>query len=156
MSDSSKKADAWMQADKTDLRGIFEKAKRLEEINRRLGKYMDNNTAALCHVANIVADRLVLIAANGSIATQIRFQANDLLRKFRQDDLLKNIQHVDCKVHPGVSMPVQRPQKHKGSKMQPLSQESARIMQEIAETIQDPKLKASMLRIASYKTGDSK
>jgi hypothetical protein len=123
----------------------------LEDLNQRVAAYLDKNIAEYCQVANLLGNKLVILAANGSIATQLRFQVSDLLRKFKQDPKLRHILQIESKVHPGFSRHApQQSTPSKGKKMPPLSAGSAEIMNEFAETLEDPKLKAVMKRIAAH------
>ena len=116
---------------------------------------LPENLASYCQVANLVGNRLVLIVANGSIATQIRFLSADLLEKFKQDAILKRIQGIDCKVRPSPSSP--KPTNAYQRKMPPLSQETAELVRDMAGSLEDPKLRKIMEKIAGHiDTGKSK
>jgi hypothetical protein len=76
---------------------------------------------------------LVLIVANGSVATQLRFQIPDLLKKFKLDPILKRIHDIQCKVRPAPSSS----RVDKASNTMPtLSPESAQIMRDIITMLQ--------------------
>ena len=151
MSDSSsKKANRYFQSDNKDLQLLFAKIKELDILNQKIAGYLDPNIRKYCQVANFSGNRLTIVVANGSVATQIRFQTNDLLRQFKQDPLLQTIQDIYCKVRPApishtapkVNMPFK--------KLEDLSPETAEIVWEIAESLEDPKLKEAMQRIAKH------
>jgi len=148
---SSKKVDDYLQSGNHDLRSLFAKVRVLEDINRKVSAYLDKNIVDYCQVANLLGNRLVILAANGSIATQLRFQITDLLRKFKQDAQLKHIHHIDAKVHPGFTRgPTQQSAPPKGKKMPPLSAATAATIRDFAESLDDPKLKEVMKRIAQH------
>ena len=145
MSDHSfKKADAIIELDCRDLRIVFAKVSLLQEINSKISNYLDPNIAPYCQVANMTENKLILIVANGSVATQIRFQKMDLLKKCKQHPELQNIQQIECKVRP----PEQRGEGIRSSYAPSLSSQAAYIIREMAETLEDPKLKEVMERIA--------
>jgi hypothetical protein len=146
--ETSKKADMFLQSDNQDLRALFAKVKQLGDLNQKIIPYLDPSMTDYCQVANLVNGTLILVAANGSIATQIRFQANDLLRKFKQDPTLGNIRAIQCKVRPLPSTTRQQPTTP--TKMAHLSPETASIMRDIADSIDDPKLREAMRRIAGH------
>lgn len=143
---SSKKADNFLETDNRDLQFVFTKLKQLELLNQKVVSYLDDNIAKYCQVANVAEKRLILIVANGSIATQIRFQSLDLLRKFKQDAMLRHIQDIQCKVRPAQAGPLTSYRKLKN--MPALSNETAEIVRDIAETIEDSALREVMVRIA--------
>lgn len=144
---TSKKAEAYLQSDQQDLPLLFAKIKALTELDQHLTKHLEPTIRQYCQVANVVGNRLILLAANGSIATQIRFQTPDLLRKFKSDVKLKYIQDILCKVRPAPSRQADRA-KPASSPMRALSPTTANIVKEIAESIEDPKLREVMERIA--------
>lgn len=145
MSDSPfKKADAIIETDCRDLRTVFAKVSILQEINHKISSYLDPKIVQYCQVANITGDKLILIAANGSVATQIRFQTMDLLKKCKQHSELQHIQQIECKVRP----PEIRGNMLLSNKAPLLSTQAACIIREMAETLEDPKLKEVMERIA--------
>lgn len=144
---SSKKADIFLETDNRDLQFVFTKLKQLEILNQRVATYLDDNIAKYCQVANLAEKRLTLIVANGSIATQIRFQSLDLLKKFKQDAMLRHIQDIQCKVRPAQTATHTSYRKNKN--MPALSQETAEIVSDIAESIEDPALREIMIKIAS-------
>jgi hypothetical protein len=144
-----KKADQFIEAKGRDLNAIFARIKILEAINIELQKYLEPDIARYCQAANIIDRKLILLAANGSIATQLRFQASDLLRKFKDNPLLKNIQQIECKVRPVNAPAIVRRQQHVKN-MQLLSTHTAEIIREIAESLDDPKLRNIMLKISRH------
>lgn len=138
MTDSSiKKADSFLQM-------IFTKAKMLEALNQKVANYLDSSLRNSCQVGNVSGSKLVLIVATGSVATQLRFQIPDLLRKFKTDPELMRFQEIQTKVRPAQSVRATRQTK----KVAPLSTASAEIIREVAESIDDPKLKEVLGRIA--------
>lgn len=150
----SKKADTYLQAESRDLRLVFAKIRELQIINEKLYAHLDPHIAKYCQAANVAGNRLILIVANGSIATQLRFQLSDLLKKLKSDPhpLIQKIHDIQCKVHPGFTLPALQSSAYPRQKMQPLSPETANMIQEMAEAIEDPKLREIMERIANRST----
>lgn len=128
------------------LQPIFAKVKMLEELNARVSTYLDDSLKRYCQVANLSQHRLILLVANGSTATQLRFLTPDLLRKFKTDPQLVHIQEIQIKVRPLQSERRTMKKTHKPT----ISQQSAEIVREIAESIEDPKLREALLRIAKH------
>ncbi|RDI44786.1 DciA family protein [Aquicella lusitana] len=144
----SKKANAYFDTSNHNLQSLLNKVKVLKALEEKIAVYLDPALRAFCQVANYSNRRLVILAANGSVATQLRFQAMDLLRKFKQDPALQEIQEIHCKVLPSLSQPASPPAKQSAAKMPPLSTETASIVREIASSLDDPKLREVMERIA--------
>jgi hypothetical protein len=132
---------------KNDLQFILQKSRQLLALNDSVKVYLEPNIQGYCQVANLVDNHLIMIAANGSIATQIRFTVPDLLSKFKHNPLLKNIKSIHCKVQPSLNQSY-RPPKPAQQTVPLLSKESAAIIQEIAQEIKDERLKKSLLKLA--------
>jgi hypothetical protein len=96
----------------------------------------------------LVGGKLILIAANGSIATQLRFITADLLKRIKREPTLQHIQQIECKVRPVQSALSSRLTTQMSKKMPSLSPETAEIVHEIAGSIEDPTLREVMERIA--------
>ena len=148
----SKKADVYMQTGNRDLQFIFAKIKHLEEVQKQLAQYLGPALTPFCQVANLANSRLTLIVANASVATQLRFQSNAIIQQLKRDPLLKNVTEIQCKVRSLAVTP------HAATKNQHtvslLSEETADIVQGIADTLEDPKLREIMQRIARHRSKD--
>lgn len=149
MENPSKQVAALLKTENRDLQFILGKVKILAELNTKLAPFL-GALASDCYVANFEGSKLVLITASGAIATQIRFQTADLLRKLKSDPdkSLQKINDIQCKVNPAFAPPL--PQKAElGKKMSPLSYETAEFMRQLAESLEDPALREIMGRIAT-------
>lgn len=146
---TSKKADAFLKSDHQELETLFSKMKALAALNEKIMPHIDPKLRGLCQVANTYEDRLILLAANGSIATQLRFQSIDLLSKLKQDKSLAHIKEIVCKVRPNPTNT--RTTTRSKHQMEPLSPETAKMIHHIADCIEDPQLRQIMQRIASRK-----
>lgn len=140
-------AGSYIESDTHDLKFIFDKVRALNLIQEKVQTHLDPVVAKYCQVANLAENRLVLLVANGSVATQIRFMTNELLKKFSQDPSLQHIRQIECKVRP-VKTKIR--EDNKAYQVQPLSVDTAAIVRELADTIEDPKLREIMLRISEH------
>lgn len=138
----------YLQANDKNLQFILTKINQLEKIHQKVASYLSEAIAKQCRVAQVRENTLILIAANSSIAAQLRFQTADLLAKFKQDIVLKHIQEIESKVSPRFLQFMQQTTKNDFKPMQLISRETANVIKEIAESISDPKLKEVMERIA--------
>ncbi len=148
MNKTSQPAVNYLETATHDLKFIFNKIKAIQLIQQKVSSYLDPVLAKHCQVANIAENKLILLAANGSVATQVRYSTNEILNKFRQDPALQHIKHIECKVRPAV--PAKTTDNNKAYQIAPLSQDTAVIVRELAETIEDKKLRDIMLRIAEH------
>lgn len=151
MSDhSSKKVNSYLQTDHMELQTLFSKIKALQELNKLVLPLLGEDIAKFCQVANLVEGRLVILAANGSIATQLRFMTPDLLKKMAGLPALKSIRDIVCKVAPGNAAPAAKMEPSLSRGLPPLSTYAADIVREIAESIKDPALKMMLQKIAEH------
>ncbi len=147
-----KKANAFLSRNR-ELPQLFAKIKQIDELNQLVSEYLDARLQAYCKVAHLAAGRLTLVAANGAVATQVRFLTNHLLKQFATHPTLKYIKEIHCKVHPSlgetrvhntISTKIPR-------RMPLLSADTADMVQSIADSLEDPELRAVMQRIAEKK-----
>lgn len=145
---SSKKTASYLQTTDGNLQPILAKVQELDKLNQKILPFLEPNIVKYCQIANLIGNKLVIIVANGSVATQLRFQTTDLLRHFKQDPILKNILEIQCKVRPPESPVGGRRTPRTLPKMQSLSPETANMVSDMAESLEDPKLRDIMRRIA--------
>ncbi len=145
----NKKAMNYFSSNDHDLQFVLARAKKLSHIAAKVMAYLDPAIAAYCQIANLTGNKLIILTANGSIATQIRLQTADLLPRLQADDepALKIIKSIHCKVQPDLIKPISN--RNKSNKVEKLTSETANIIKAIADSLDDPKLKAIMQRIAT-------
>lgn len=148
MQNSSKKPEEFLKKD--DLQFLLGKIKELAKLNEHLIPLLDASIKDACQVANTDRNQLILITKNASIATSLRYNKSILLEKFKKDSLLKRFTDIHFKVrlHESVS---RKPIQKENRKMSLLSPNTAEMILDMAESIEDPGLKAVMLRIASHR-----
>lgn len=144
---SSKKVNAFLRVENKNLNIIIAKVKEINELNQKFSAYVDPHMRDYCQVANRIGSRLIILTANGSVATQLRFQGVDLIRKFKQDPMLKKIQEIHCIVRP---IDTKRFLVPATKKVALLSEETAETIKAISDSLEDPKLKEVMQKIASH------
>lgn len=142
---NSKKPLAYLDTEGT-VHALWHKLKKVEQLHAVVSKHLDNNLQAYCKVTSFINGKLTIVAANSSITSQLHFQSPELLRKLKQEASLQGIQTIQCKVQ--VQTNRSRRALTKPRTVKPLSAESASIIADIAETIEDSKLRAAMQRLA--------
>jgi len=143
-----KKINSLLTTDHRQLEFILQKVTQLNKLNQRVAAYLDPNLVNYCQVANQSNEQLIIVVANGSIATQLRFCIPDLLKKLQQDPLFKKIKNIQCKVLPTLHQSLSQAVT---PKMPLLSTETASLVQNIADSLEDPKLREIMQRIAGHR-----
>lgn len=129
---------------------LWHKLKKVEQLNATVSKYLDKNLRAYCKATGFSQGKLTLIAANSSIASQLHMQSAELLRQLKQEEMLRSIQTIHCKVQVQAIRISRAAVKNKT--INPLSAKSARLISDIADTISDIKLREAMKRLAKNTT----
>jgi len=145
---TSKKAPSYLKKANRELGSILLKVQVLQELEVCLLAYLPVAMRSYCQVANLEKGRLTLMVANGSIATELRFQTHELLMKFKQDPKLQRISEIRCKVRPPIarSAPAKTP-----APVPLLSPETAQMVQEMAESLTHSPLREVMTKIAHHR-----
>ena len=147
----TKSASSLLQPSHRDLQTVLSKVRAIETLNHTLNPLLDPAIQQYCQVANLTNGVLVILTANASVATQLRYQAADLIKKLHKNPALKHIKEIQSIVRPSMPVGVQRgPVRKQVNKVEHLSPETAQILLAMAETIEDPELREVMRRIASH------
>jgi hypothetical protein len=145
----SKRVLSYLDTDNNELTSIFAKINELQKLNSKIANYLDPHLVPYCQIANLIKNKLIILVANGSIATQLRFQNTLLLKKFSMDPDLQHIFHIECKVQPNLAQPLPGSNSRQVRKIEPLSLDAAQVIREMAKTLKDDSLRDVMERIAS-------
>jgi len=142
-----KKPNAYFLGDNQDLQFVFAKVKKLAEINKKILELIDPAIRRSCQVANMAGNKLIIITANSSVATQLRYQIPDMLAKMRQDPALKHVNDIQTK----VGTPQTRLSQPDNVIRQAayLSSETAQQIKDMAKSLDDKKLREVMEKIAT-------
>lgn len=144
----SKKVISYLDKSQHELQSLFIKIQALQKLNDKILPYLSPYLAHHAQIANLTRNKLIIFVANGSIATQLRFQTGDLLKKFSLDPELKHIHQIDCKVQPMLTQPISYPPSHQKKNMPLLSEQTAEIIRTMAAGLEDEQLREVMERIA--------
>ena len=140
-----------LQPNHRDLQTVLSKVKAITHLNQLVAPMLEASLRPHCQVANLSKGILVMLAANSSVATQLRYQSPDLLKKLQGNPSLRHIREIQCKVRPPVTVTVERGKtSKKQEKAALLSTETAETLLVMADTIEDPELRSIMQRIAGH------
>jgi hypothetical protein len=145
MSSSIKKSSAYFTTDNQDLSFIFTKVKKLADINQCVLPLLPAYIREDCQVANITDKVLILMTDKASVFSQLRFMNNELLSKIKQLSLCSHVKEIQFKIRPSPISPNIDPPLRKISLLSP---DTADIIRQAAESIEDPVLQTIMQRIA--------
>lgn len=149
----TKSVSAFLQPKHRDLQTLLSKVKAIETLNDTLNPLLDPALKAYCQVANLTNGVLVVLTANAAVASQLRYQTAELIKKLHKNPSLKHIREIQIKVRPPMPTGIQRGgSRKKNAKAALLSPASAETLLAMAETIEDTDLREAMMRIAGHTT----
>lgn len=124
------------------LQSLFNEAQRLAQLQQLLDSQLQPAARPHCRVASWRGGNLLLVLTDAHWATRLRYQQKRLLRQLQMFDEFAGLQHILFKVQPQVERqaPVRTHQ---------LSPAAAETLQEAAEGIANPRLRAALERLAS-------
>ena len=130
------------------LHGTLQHARYLQRLNEVLGEHLDPTLAQHCELANIRADTAVLQADSPVWAAKLRYQIPTILELLNATDFIveltpTRLTHIQLRVQP-----VYQPYTGPTLSGPYLSQRSAELLQSVADTIPDPRLKQALSRLS--------
>lgn len=147
----TKSISSLLQPNHRDLQTVLSKVKAITNLNQLVTPILEENLRPYCQVANLCNGILVMLATNSSVATQLRYQTPDILKKLQGNPSLRHIREIQCKVRPPVTVTVERGKtSKKQEKISLLSAQTAETLMAMASTIEDTELRAIMQRIAGH------
>lgn len=148
MNDSKKPAIDYI-TNHHDLNFLLSKVKTLNTLDLKVKAYLESPYKEQCQVANLTNRKLVILVPNSAIASMMKYQVPDLLKTWEKDIVLKEINEIEIKVRLTFD-PKERLNSEPINNTLTLSSETAAMMYEIAESLDDPKLRAVMQKIAGH------
>lgn len=136
-----------------ELQTILSKIRAIGLLNETVKNLLPSHLQKYCQVANLSNGILVMLTANGSAASELKNHFAPLLHQLHQTPNLRHIREIEVKVRP-TSTPVGV---HRGkgskspSKPAKLTPAAASAVAAVAETIEDPKLREIMEKIAKHR-----
>ncbi|UVE18611.1 DUF721 domain-containing protein [Pseudomonas sp. LS44] len=131
------------------LKALVDQAERLTRLQHLLDEQLQPAAREHCRVASWREGCLLLIVDDGHWATRLRYQQRRLQRQLQALDEFANLSRILIKVQPPAG------NSRGPARTVNLSAQAAESIQETADGISDPKLRAALERLASRgKTGD--
>jgi hypothetical protein len=128
---------------------VYRHALWLLELQRRLRALLAPPLNDHVTVANCRKGALIIHADSAAWAARLRFRIPDILAGFKETPPDAAIQSVRIKVRPPDSTQPPPPAQLT------ISDDTARLLQSVAESISDPDLRASLLRLHRHRRGNS-
>jgi len=130
-----------------DLNGLICHARRLERLSALVRGYLGTPLGDHCRAANLREGGLLLHADSSAWANRLRYELPALLEFLRQQGQ-PELASIRFKVVPSDRLP---PPATGGNRARPkLSAAASALLQNIAETTQDPDIREALLRLAKH------
>lgn len=140
------RAPAALLRETKPLRALFGQAQRLDRLQHLLDSQLQPAAREHCHVASWREGCLLLIVTDGHWATRLRYQQRRLQRQLLTLEEFRGLTRILYKVQPPD------PPRHQVGPAPELSRRAAENIQQTAQGISDPKLRAALERLASHAT----
>jgi hypothetical protein len=145
-----RRTETWLKSSSHELETILKQVQQLSILQHKITPHLDPALLPYCQVASLSLGELVLLVANGSIATQLRLQSFDLLLKLKNDPELPTIRTIECKVRPQTTSSRMQPPHHNKPALT-LSNAAADAIERTAISLEDSSLKEIMFKIAKHR-----
>jgi hypothetical protein len=141
---NQKSIDFLKNSETLGLRDIVEKVNKIREIHDAVQAHLETRLKPHCQVINYRQNKVIIAVDNATWGTLLRFQLPELLNQLRQNPLLAAIRSIDYVIRPYVNHPVIQ----KTVIERVITESSAKKIIDAASSIQNPALKASLLKLA--------
>lgn len=124
---------------------LLKHANFINQLQSELHKYLGQPLNAHCKIANYKKDTLILHADSPGWAAKLRYMTPDILGLMHQQFKLTDIKTIRVKVAPDSRKTFKT-----SKKPVTLSSKSAKLVNDVANTISDHALKTSLLKISRH------
>lgn len=139
--------DKFLSSPNNELEGLITHAKRLRRLQGQYQQAVPENLAKNCHVANFQQGQLTLCCQSSAWAMRLRLEKDQLLATLKSVSTFRSIDNIQVITQP-ASQPIEK--KENIDKI-PMSPESARAISQMADSMNDPRLRDSLMRLARRK-----
>lgn len=150
----TKPAAAFLDPRYKELQTVISKAQAIDKLNGTVQELLDDELKPYCRVANLANGILVILVASGAVATQLRYRNRGLIKSLHKNPALSHIREIQIKVRPEnpealYERPVDKTKMRESAT--PLSPSTAQTLIDMAQTIDDPRLREAIEKIAKHK-----
>lgn len=121
------------------MQGLLQHTQQLKQLNAQLAHLLPLPLSLHCTAAGVSQQTLTLLAESSAWATRLRLQAPSIIRGLQSF----NIRTLTVKIQP-----VQKAATATSRSRPKMSTDTANLLNDLAETTSDPKLKSALLRLA--------
>lgn len=136
-----------MTAKHCDLTFLLKKIDHLKQLQNIVEPYLAPHLRTHCQVANMSDGCLILVVSNAALATELRWQSQELLNLLKKISPFEALTNIKIKVR----LPTLPPRfAEKLPEKRHLSTATCELIRDYAEQLGDEDLKAVMKRIADH------
>ena len=132
----------------TTLKRLYAQAKAVERLQSLVETQLEPAAREHCKVASLADGVLRFVVSSSHWATRLRYQQKRLVRQLQAYKEFATLTKIHCKVHPPLvkkAPPVRTMRR---------SSVAAEHLQETAEQVTDPNLRAALQKLASHHNGN--
>lgn len=127
------------------LSRLLAHARRLAAIGRTVDSVLGHPLADHCRVSNLRGNILVVQADSPAWAARLRYRAPALLATLRAPETLPELRNIQIKIIPQTA----RPGRGRATRQIRMSASTARLIDTVAASMDDPTLQSALRRLAS-------
>jgi len=124
------------------LQQLHEQARKLQQLQGMLERQLPPTLRGHCRVAALEQGVLTLHVDSPAWAAKLRFLTADIMKLFHDSNTSVSVSTIRIKARP----PEVKPRERKPDTR--ISPRTARFLRDVAETIEDPQLRASLRRLS--------
>ena len=124
---------------------LLKHANYIQQLQSKLHEYLGPPLNTHCILANHKNDILILHADSPTWAAKLRYLTPDILSYMHQQCHITKLKTIRIKVMPTIISPVKT-----STRQLTLSATSAKLMNDVANTMSDQALRASLLKLAKH------
>ncbi|MEH6484983.1 MULTISPECIES: DUF721 domain-containing protein [Pseudomonas] len=128
------------------LKALFHQAQKLDQLQQLVESQLQPAAREHCHIASWRDGCLLLIVTDGHWATRLRYQQRRLLKQLQALEAFATLTKIHFKVQPPTA------ERRVPGRTFCLSASAAENIQQTADSISDPKLRAALERLAKHVT----
>ena len=145
---SSRKLDKVFREAHDDLAILVTRTRQLQRLTRLVREQLDENLAPHCYIGNLEPSYLTILVDSAAWASRLRFESSQLPDRLRNvHPAFARLQHIKVKII--TELHGEQPAVHTPGAQRPhLNPENARIINSLADSIDDAALQDALHRLA--------
>ena len=128
-------------------KGLLKRVAQNKQLTSVLQANLPSPLAEFCQAGELSNNRLTIITASPVWAAKLRYLLPSLLRQLQNHKSFSQVTDINIKISNTMTHKDSQP---KPRKMATMSQQSASVIQQTAETIEDKALRESLLRLSRH------